>query len=242
MKLSIRTTMLACLLTISCSSVQTYFKDRGNDALDIINIGAEKNIYGVRISAGIPLGFQKASSGVGFGLRGGYFGKYFTGDNENKIHFLKEEDDKLLREDQISPGDSNVFFATTSYHKPNDLKDLRACKKQFQEVFPLLGWTRAEYLGSSMSRSMKGIFRVGLADIKLEISVGTFIGFRIGLSVFETIDFIFGIFGFDFMRDDSKYNASLPTNNSQTEGENLDLKFKSYQLDERIIKICEYSR
>lgn len=241
MKVLTRFTMLACFLTIACSSVQTYFKDRGNDALDIVNVGVEKNIYGVRIKIFYPLfGYQKSSNGVGFGLRQGYLGKYFTGDKENKISIvdLEEGDDKLQSQYEILPGDSN-FIAFTNYHKINDSKDLRSSKKQFLEFIPTQ-WdisthkTRVEYQGSTLDkkRSIKGIYRSGATDESvIEISIGAHYGFRIGINLFEIFDFIVGILGFDLLSDDTPYIFYLLSKNPKAHVENVVLKSDRYTID-----------
>jgi len=82
---------------------------RAIDALDIVNVGVEKNIYGVRIKIFVPIGYQKANSGVGYGLRKGYLGKYFIGDPENKISIQNNEDEakNLPVEYEILLGDTD---------------------------------------------------------------------------------------------------------------------------------------
>lgn len=61
----------------NCASTQNYFINRGNDLKDIVNVGIEKDVYGVNAQVAIGvIGFQNANSGTGFGLRYGHFGIY----------------------------------------------------------------------------------------------------------------------------------------------------------------------
>ena len=61
----------------NCASTQNYFINRGNDLKDIVNVGIEKDVYGVNAQVAIGvIGFQNANSGTGFNLRYGHFGIY----------------------------------------------------------------------------------------------------------------------------------------------------------------------
>lgn len=197
------------LFVINCSSIQTYLKDRGNDLSDIVNVGVEKDVYGVSVQW---IGWQNASTGVGYGLRHGHFGKYSTGDKQNKIILFEEEkeDGSFKNESQVSPGESS-FSITTTYYKSIHSNDKRTKKKHFLQIYPwrcyppksgaifikkkdVVGNQR--YCGYRFSNS-------NMDPIPIELSLGFYLGLRIGLNVFEIFDLFAGFFGFDPMRDDT---------------------------------------
>ncbi len=235
-------TIIIFFFLSNCASFQNYILNRGNDLKDIVNIGIEKDVYGVNAQVAIGvIGFQNAYSGTGFGLRYGHFGKYKTGDDKNAISFFDGTEKK-----EIYFGNS-ILFSSTNYHEPQTSKNSRASLKKIkrleflfrrcvndiyykEKIFPI---QYTYYRGQRCFFSESYIHNLR----SLELSVGMYIGLRIGFNLNEFIDFIAGVAGYDLYYDDYKttYNE-LPQ--ALPEKPNWESKFDSAdkEMDARLKK------
>ncbi len=230
-----------------CASVKRYAINRGNDLKDIVNVGVERNIYGIGIQFGLPIGYQDAIDGVGYGLRNGYFGVYSTGDRNNKIiryyRYNRSVMVKSINEELINPGDSNLLIST-SYHKPQNLDDRRVAKKEYLKVSHLFykcserGVSGVDTYGNIAleAASSKGScsFQSFYYPYPFELSFGYNFGFRVGINLWEVLDFLLGIFGSDPFGDDTSY--FIFTGAPQPLTEKKDWESKLDALDEKMDK------
>lgn len=203
-------------ILINCSSVANYFIDRGRDTADIINLGVEKNVYGFSFHfLGAPIGIQNASSGKGVGIKFGHFGYYETGDETDAIIY-PENDKRPEHYKDIYKGykfgDIDIFKFSPEwnsyYHKPSGEVKLRNWRKRF------LSFNTARcanymvtYQGENSSSC--GKFYYEYSGRQIEISIGAYLGIRIGFNINEFFDLLFGIFGFDIQSDDIGKNPEL---------------------------------
>jgi|JI10StandDraft_1071094.scaffolds.fasta_scaffold654057_1 hypothetical protein len=223
-----------------CASAKRYVANRGNDLKDIVNIGVEKDVYGIGIQMVTGLGYQTASSGTGYGLRYGQLGLYRTGDNENLISIYDYEGENFSkREEQIFPGDSNLFIST-NYHQPQNTNELRVWNKKIMKVDFLFrrcySSTGVIYKEKKMYKGTKCAYNNSYLSFPIEASVGLFLGFRIGFNVMEVFDFIFGIIGFDPMNDDISNAEPLFIKLPKPLHEKKDWESKLDALDEKMDK------
>ena len=213
----------------NCASTQNYFINRGNDLKDIVNIGIEKDMYGFNI---ITFGYQKESSGMGFGLRYGYLGIYKTGDNKNKVYLDDRADiNPKIAEIQVYPGDTD-FSTSVFYHEPKDLSDIRARKKQMLLFFPVFRLckvsTSAFYKDKKLKRGIsKCYFYESSFEQPLELSIGLYIGIRAGFNISEFLDFLAGIAGYDLLDDDTSSTTYNELPQALPEKPNWEYKFDS---------------
>ncbi len=196
-----------------CASAKRYVANRGNDLKDIVNIGVEKDVYGIQFAYFI--GYQNAVNGEGYGLRFGYFGAYLTGDRFNKIFILekKEANSVIKKQEQVSPGYSS-FDTTTIYHKAKNLDDIRAARKEHVIVVSnslsrcLIGEAKYRNIQLTKGRGCS-FYSQRYYPLPMELFIGYNYGFRIGVNFTELLDFLVGIVGFDALGDDASYYVTM---------------------------------
>ncbi|HMW05014.1 MAG TPA: hypothetical protein PK079_05690 [Leptospiraceae bacterium] len=200
------------MLQFQCSSIKGYLINRGNDFIDIVNIGFEDNIYGGgiyidSIMFGLAYG-AKDSSGVG--LRFGHLGMYQSNDSESNNFLKAGSENGPCRDSRYGTfGQLQfLFFATSNYHEPRSIIMVRNYRKNIAFMNVLL-------YGASKRDSSKGlllcyrgkkyhtIIRDSYVVLPMEVSFGLYYGIRLGFNPHELLDFIVGIFGFDLLDDDT---------------------------------------
>lgn len=209
------------LLTLDCSSLKSYTINRANDFLDIFILGVEKRVYGGGLYF---LRFHYTKNGVGLGLKNGNFVFYKLGDAENPIYIY----------DQVEGKWSKHFFGEFAfyyYFEPISKHERNGFSSKFLEYFKFIRKFSCDeiiliYKNYKFDCSINSIYTVD----RFEISLGLYLGIRIGFNFFQTFDFLVGIFGFDPMNDDYDKNGNLPIK-KETNGKIL--------TDEELKKIHE---
>ena len=224
---------------VYCASVKRYMYNRGNDLTDIVNIGVEKGVYGFNTQTIGVLGFQNASSGVGFGMRNGHFGLYKTGDDENVISFLDGNERK-----EIYFGNSDLL-SSTNYHEPYNSTNLRNLKKQIKRLeflFNTCNSSSAHYKENYISihyinfRGKRCYFSDSYTVWSVELSVGLYLGFRLGVNLNEFADFFAGIAGYDLEYDDISNNEPLNRELPLPASEKSKVEVLDEKMDRRVKK------
>lgn len=177
-----------------CASAKRYIANRGNDLTDIVNIGVEKDVYGVAANIDLVLiGWKKDSDGIGYGMRYGHIGKYKPG---AKIPLrIRTKDQKIVG----YYGDIQFLLGYQSYyHEPIKPENIRNERKQIR--FAVLGSTGMKNTPREYYLINKP--RESYCYLPIEISFGAHYGIRIGFNLHEFVDFFAGIMGFDPLTDD----------------------------------------
>ncbi len=221
-----------------CASAKRYVANRGNDLKDIVNIGVEKDVYGIQFAYFI--GYQNAVNGEGYGLRFGYFGAYLTGDRFNKIFILdkNETNSVVKKQEQVFPGYSS-FDTTTIYHKAKILDDIRAARKEHLIVvsnsFGRCQMDEAKYRNILLTKGRGcSYYSQRYYPLPMEFFIGYNYGFRIGINFTELLDFLVGIVGFDALGDDISYSVYMKA--PQPLPEKKDWESNLDALDEKMDK------
>lgn len=175
---------VALSLWCACATAGAYFKDRGNDFLDVFTVGVEVPVFGAQATVGpldaglySPLTFGNSGlsnlfplkdEGVGAGLRGGKAG-YYSFEGHTLILGVQRELDVEKSGVDVS---SRARSQMKSWQiRPFDVKSL-----------PPYAWTRIEAAG------------------------GCCLGARLGFNPGEFVDFALGIFTVDIYGDDVHSN------------------------------------
>lgn len=209
---------LLMLLVLNCRlqfkephlMLRDYAVNRTRDAGDIFNIGAERNVYGIRtyISLFPPLAYQDSVNGEGYGLVFGSFGSYKTGDSKNPVKLECKDPDKN-EEDETFFG-KNIFIQYALYYSnDSSISDKRGKSiiSYFSPAFRCKD-LKAYYKGKSLEKygHIKHrhfqIRKEPLLFFVFDLSAGYHYGIRLGINFDELFDFLFGIVGIDFKEDD----------------------------------------
>lgn len=167
----------------SCASLSAYGRNRIDDFSDILTVGVEKESVGASVWLGcFGGGLHIASGGTGFGLRGGHLGLYRMGIPDHPEY-------------GIETGRSVLLFNSRAYRASGDASQ-RSIDKNY---------------------AVHNIFFIKITmddtDLRscgqIEVALGIYGGLRIGLDIFEIVDFLAGLVTLDLMGDD--INTSEPT-------------------------------
>jgi hypothetical protein len=191
------------LLLLNCSSFQNYLINRGNDLTDIINIGLEKDVYGIDAIFLIPIGgVTRNAKGKGLGLRHSHLGFYKTGDNEN-VFLIKDKN--LIVRHELHLGDS-IFYGT-GFHEPINPRNLRTQNKNYLILTRGKGCYDTKLYYKDEARICH--WTTNIVFFPIEISLGVYFGIRVGFNIGEFVDFLGGFIGFDPIKDDYDDNGNL---------------------------------
>jgi hypothetical protein len=193
--------LLTIVLLLNCSSNPHYWKNRKNDVLDIANIAIEREYYGVRLHfLFFPLNLAYESKAKGYGLMHGRWGEYRSGDDKNRLVVV----DRLFFYkstyigDHLSSGMYQIIGEAENRDYQKEYKylilDERACHSKGRAIYG------NEYYicRSILENSLYHYF----SDWRIELAFGYNYGFRVGFSISEFLDLVFGTVGFDLRKDD----------------------------------------
>ena len=184
-----------------CASVKCYAINRGNDLKDIPSFGVEGNVYGFNTVILFPIfGFAYNKNGKGVGIRQSHIGKYKVGDPDNKVTFISW----LNNHDYESyTYFGNTFLTANSFHEPINAESKRVNSK----IYKVVPVTRC--INKITIRYKDDVQRCHYYEnvefYPVELSMGFIVGFRVGFSAGELVDFLVGFAGFDPMDDDTSY-------------------------------------
>lgn len=185
-----------------CAGGKRYAYDRTMDATDIINLGVERNIYGISITlAPFIFGLQRGANGKGFGIRYGHFGTYETGDDESLTTVSYYTKDEMKQDDYLKLGDNWIGWLS-AFHQPTGDISERNRKKNFKYARIQKCYNRYTiyYMGDNYKCSV--MTPRNTFSYPVEISVGVYLGVRAGINLKELVDFFAGIIGYDPQEDD----------------------------------------
>lgn len=182
----IKTLFHVTFLIICTTNCASYMKSRAYDAMDILTLGVDKNLYGASIWLScFGFGLQHGERSVGYGIRNGHIGKYRSGQSKKTPFFLNYGNSILLFN---SMKNYPITKGILERHKSSEFTALSmliipaSCRR---------GTTCKNYDYCSM-------------PLAFEFSMGLHYGFRFGFNFKEFADFLLGIIGIDFMEDDVK--------------------------------------
>jgi hypothetical protein len=221
-------TILLFSFTINCA---TYWKNRRNDLLDVVTVGAETPMYGAAVKIGpIPIGLLflggeselgKKDLGRGYGVRGGVIGGYHSqqlvytflgGESFHAGEPIKDEKGKWMVDEKKIPLTEDERANIKSYKMRyfsyfNDpVKDRKKRKKQiFQRELTndLVRQTgKTEFLVYLPKEDQKPFGYPPGFLWNIEIVGGVYGGARLGFNFGEMIDLVFGFTTLDLYDDD----------------------------------------
>ncbi|MCZ8157779.1 MAG: hypothetical protein O9264_16790 [Leptospira sp.] len=213
---------------ISCA---TYWKNRKNDLLDVVTVGAETPMYGAAVKIGpIPVGLLflggesemgKKDLGRGYGVRGGSLGGYHSqqlvytflgGESFHSGDPIKDEKGNWMVDEKKIPLTENDRYNIKSFKMRyfvffNDpVKDRKKRKKQtFQRELTqdLVRQTgKTEFLVYLPSEDKKPFGYPPGYLWNVEVVGGAYGGLRFGFNFGEAVDFLLGITTLDLYDDD----------------------------------------
>lgn len=217
--------LIIILFLFYCNSFQKYVKNRADDLKDIPILGVEKGIYGSGIITLMPtFSIIDTTNGVGVGIIHGHIGKYKNGDPDNKVIITLSEGPANVTETYFGAIGPNNFY------EPIAPSSIRAKNKSYKLLVRNRHCDKRVVIYKNVTHQCNYGENVGF--LPLELSIGVYFGFRLGISVGEVLDFIVGFLGFDPMDDDFSYSVyrELPAPTSQ----NKDWESKVDALDEKI--------
>lgn len=184
---------LLFFLTLHCSTTKNYSFNRLNDLKDTVTIGVEKENFGISIFLWcFGGGIASNSSSVGFGLRDGHLGAYYSGGKKRIEFFQSWNVNSSWRE----MGNSRILVNSLE-HYPETRND-RAKRKEFEilNILMLIPVSRREQENKSYGRCN--------APLKVETQLAIYYGIRIGFNISEFADFFLGFSTFDILNDDTE--------------------------------------
>jgi hypothetical protein len=201
----------------NCASLQNYFINRGNDLKDIVHIGVEEDVYGASIFVdSIGLGIQHAANGKGIGMRYGNLGIYRTGGKtfivRSKLSHSRDNLEPCPADKKCSRnyfliftniyryGNSSVSV-NSSYHEPFHFSN-RTKKKSVALIMIVNLGSGSKQMGVDIETDPKEDNRGNYTILPIEISIGMYLGIRLGFNFSELADFLVGFIGFDPLGDD----------------------------------------
>ncbi len=219
------------ILLSSLLNCATYWKNRRNDLLDVVTLGAETPMYGAAVKIGpLPIGLLflggeselgKKDLGRGYGVRGGGFGGYHTqqlvytflgGESFHSGEPIKDEKGKWMVDEKKIPLTDNDRYNQKSYKMRyfsffNDpVKDRKKRKKQeFQRelTMDLVRQTgKTEFLVYLPKEDEKPFGYPPGFLWNLEVIGGLYGGARVGFNFGEAMDFLLGFTTLDMYDDD----------------------------------------
>lgn len=216
---------------LDCSG--KYARDRGRDFADIWTVEFSEGTYGAAVRAG-PLkvgALYKDPSKPTYGLRGGYWGKYYTGGytalffgsdyfgteplefgesgSDTKKEAEKEAENVPIADplaamgggDDENNGDDDPFSNDERILKERN--KLYYVRNPFGTTKPLTKAGRIFKRNAyDMSLKKEDEWAPAYYFTQFEITVGVYYGVTLGVNFGELLDFILGIFTIDIMRDD----------------------------------------
>lgn len=225
--LGIFSPILLILFLFNCA---TYWQNRRKDFQDIAHAGVETPVYGGGFRVGpIPLGFYFAGGetemgardlGSGWGLRGGEFGKYhsqqlvygFLGGEKFHSGEPMREEGKILTDDKGIPLTENDRANTKSYKMRyfsffNDpiAERQRRKKEAFRRAFveKLIQESGNEELRAYIPAEEEKPFGYPPQFLyQVDVFMGVYGGFRVGVNLAELLDFVLGFTTADILGDD----------------------------------------
>jgi hypothetical protein len=215
-------------LLLNCAS---YWKNRRNDLMDVVTVGAERPMYGAAIKIGpLPLGLLflggeseigKKDLGRGFGVRGGEIGGYHSqqlvytflgGESFLSGEPLKDEKGNWMVDEKKIPLTENERANIKSYKMRyfsyfNDpVKDRKKRKKEtFKRELTLdlvKSTGRNEFLAYLPKEDAKPFGYPSGYLWNLELVGGIYGGARVGFNFGEVVDFVLGFTTLDMYDDD----------------------------------------
>jgi len=227
-------------LTVFADCSGPYLRNRMRDAKDIFTFEASTRSYGVSARVGpLKAGVSyKDPRGVAAGLRGGQAGVYhsaeftamiFGADYFTHAPLVDEE-----AESEEPPDGTTEKPSEKPQPSPSSNPSPEAGGEPGQDT-DLLGERNKEFharspFGTSISISRKrSILKEGAGwaaptyFTQIEITVGAYIGLKIGFNPGELLDFLLGWFTIDIYRDDEPFtDARLRDIQNSPEWQNLD--------------------
>lgn len=208
----------ALLFITACSS--PYLKNRGRDTLDIVTFQLETRSYGASLRAGpVKAGLNyQSSKGSSVGLRGGDAGVH--GGEEVTFFFVGRDvfgksapagaEDSADSPAAAEPAGTAEPSAAPEAEPSSDSQSIpdpmiQNRGKAFASFSPF-GTTLPAYRKRSVFKT-KGGFAPAYYYTQLEVSVGLFLGLRIGLNPGELVDALAGIFSLDPFSDDEPFKT-----------------------------------
>ena len=209
-----RLTLVGAML-VNCASV--YLHNRLRDAGDIITVEFNTSAYGVSARVG-PLkagAYYKAPAGFSGGLRGGRIGRHHSAEF-TALFFGADYFSELALADLLPPatpqGQAKAGKGAEGEEQEGAKKAKKAAgpalvtvqrRKAFRARAPL-GTLAPAHAKKNLLRS-EDVFTVPAYFSQVELSVGLFVGVKIGLNPGELLDFLLGWFTVDLYRDDAPY-------------------------------------
>ena len=198
----------------NCASLQNYFMNRGNDLKDIVHIGVEKDVYGASIFVdSIGLGIQHAANGKGIGMRYGTVGLYKTGGKKLVFNSIIVKNNHpceikntclgangMLGRKEISMYGNSFLIINTNFHEPITITNRTKFKSVYMKMYinPGVGKQYTLIYEFNPKEDNRGDYII----LPVEISIGMYLGIRLGFNFSELADFIVGFVGFDPLGDD----------------------------------------
>ena len=185
-----------------CASAKRYVVNRGNDLKDIPILGLEGNVYGFNTVILFPVfGASYNKNGKAVGIRLSHIGKYRVGDPDNKVTFVSWLNS---RDYESYTYFGNTFLTANSFHEPINAENKRVNNKIYK-VVPVINPCRFNLTIRYKDDVQRCHYYENVEFYPVELSLGFILGFRIGFSAGELIDFLVGIAGSDPMDDDTSY-------------------------------------
>jgi hypothetical protein len=156
----------------------------------------------------MPFNFAYESKAKGYGLMHGRWGEYRSGDDKNRLVTI----DRLFFYKSSYIGDhlSSAMYEIIGEAEKRDYQ--KEYKYLFLDDGPCMSKARAiygneYYICRSLSKNRSYFYT---NNWKFELSMGLKYGFRIGFSLTELIDLVFGVFNYDLKNDDYDEEGNLP--------------------------------
>lgn len=210
-----RSPLAACFLLFFCACSSPYLKNRGRDTLDIVTLEVQTRSYGASMRAGplkAGLNYQ-SSAGSSAGLRGGdagtHHGEEVTFFFAGRDVFGKAPPAAAPAEDSKTEPPVPESESTAPAVEPApaaDVDPLLENRGKTFAAFSPFGTTLPAYRKRSVFKT-KGGFAPAYYYTQLEISLGLFLGLRIGINPGELVDALAGIFTLDPLSDDEPFKS-----------------------------------
>lgn len=210
--------ILISIFFFSCSG--PYLKNRARDLGDILTLEAETRSYGVSVRIGpVQAGLSyKSPAGKAVGLRGGHAGMhntaqftalffgadYFTAEPMKDIDG-SEKDQPLNTANQkkLPVGTEEFKKSGTEAVENETIGILKNRNKSYRARSPF--GTLVPLYKKKHTLKTKGKFAPASYFTQIDVSLGAYLGIRIGINPGELLDFLLGWFKIDIYSDDEPF-------------------------------------
>ncbi len=209
--------LLLLLPALSCSG--HYLKNRGRDLADIFTAEVSTGSYGASVRVGpVKAGVSyKSPKGKAFGLRGGAIGSYYTAEFTALFfgadYFLSAPPSKETPPSSKKSPAGELFSGSQEENaSPPEEEQLSAVGPDLREKRDKSFQARSPFGTRQALQKKPGLFK-GKKDEKhtfapvsyytqVELSLGLYLGLKVGFNPGELLDFLAGLFNLDLFHDD----------------------------------------